>query len=126
MEAKESKLEKLRGQNPFHVPEGYMEGLTSQIMSRIPDNVPRREAKVISLSERLRPLLYLAGVFAGVIILFRVFVSPLTPKNDTQQSESAQIQTSDSGITAEDEEYLEYLQQHYYSDLLAGSFENMD
>ncbi|MDR1407406.1 MAG: hypothetical protein LBJ23_05090 [Tannerella sp.] len=126
MEAKQSKLEKLKGQNPFRVPEGYMEALTSQIMSRIPDNEPQKETKVISLGERLRPLLYLAAVFIGLIFLFKVFINPATPKDDALQNGSAQMQASDAETVADDEEFLEYMQQHYYSDLLAESLENID
>ena len=30
-------LDKLKGENPFKVPEGYMEGLTDLIMSQLPE-----------------------------------------------------------------------------------------
>ncbi|MDR0756675.1 MAG: hypothetical protein LBF85_02380 [Tannerella sp.] len=124
MEAKQSKLEKLKGQNPFRVPEGYMEGLTSQIMSRIPEDMPKRETKILSLNERIRPLLYLAAVFIGFIFLFRVFIVPVTPKSDTLQGESVSV--GESEMVNEDEEYLEYLQQEYNRNLLTVSLEYMD
>jgi hypothetical protein len=124
MEAKQSKLEKLKGQNPFRVPEGYMEGLTSQIMSHIPEDVPKRETKVFSLNERIRPLLYLAAVFIGFIFLFRTFIVPVTPESARQQSESALVR--ETGTVDEDEEYLEYLQQEYNRNLLTVSLEYMD
>jgi hypothetical protein len=127
MEAKESKLEKLKGQNPFRVPEGYMEGLTSRIMSRIPDDVAQhREAKVISLGERIRPLLYLAAVFIGLIFLFRVLINPETSANTPLQSESEQVSAPESELMDEDEEYLEYLQQEYNRNLLTVSLEYID
>ncbi|MDR1602568.1 MAG: hypothetical protein LBS42_09095 [Tannerella sp.] len=124
MEAKQSKLEKLKGQNPFRVPEGYMEGLTSQIMNSIPENMPKRESKVFSLNERIRPLLYLAAVFIGFIFLFRMFIIPATPKSDTSQGESVLVRESD--MSNEDEEYLEYLQQEYNRNLLTVSLEYID
>jgi len=127
MEAEESKLEKLKGQNPFRVPEGYMEGLTSRIMSRIPDDVaPQREVKVISLRERIRPLLYLAAVFIGLIFLFSLFINPGTSTDVPLHSESVQAPATEVELLDEDEEYLEYLQQEYNRNFLTVSLDYID
>ena len=37
MKKEENNLDRLKGTNPFTVPEGYMEGLTERIMSQLPD-----------------------------------------------------------------------------------------
>jgi hypothetical protein len=124
METKQSKLERLKGQNPFRVPEGYMEGLTSQIMSNIPENEPKRETRVLSLNERIRPLLYLAAVFIGLIFLFRVLINPVSSEDNTLRGESRLMQESEM-MDEEDQEYLEYLQQEYNRNLLTVSLEYM-
>lgn len=37
MKKEENNLDRLKGTNPFTVPEGYMEGLTERIMSQLPE-----------------------------------------------------------------------------------------
>ncbi len=65
MKKEENNLDRLKGTNPFTVPEGYMEGLTERIMSQLPEKQEER-AKRISLMDRVRPWLYMAAVFAGL------------------------------------------------------------
>lgn len=54
MKKEENNLDRLKGTNPFTVPEGYMEGLTERIMSQLPEKQEER-AKRISLMDRVRP-----------------------------------------------------------------------
>ena len=61
MKKEENNLDRLKGTNPFTVPEGYMEGLTERIMSQLPEK-PEERAKRISLMDRVRPWLYMATV----------------------------------------------------------------
>ena len=56
MKKEENNLDRLKGTNPFTVPEGYMEGLTERIMSQLPEK-PEERAKRISLMDRVRPWL---------------------------------------------------------------------
>lgn len=115
-------LDRLKGKNPFSVPEGYMEGLTADIMSRLPEKSPQKEAKQISLMDRVRPWLYMAAVFAGLGLFFKVIVGPesnrdrtdsLLVKTDVPPGTLTAIQTAD------DEEYLEYLEDRYATYILA-------
>ena len=50
MKKEENNLDRLKGTNPFTVPEGYMEGLTERIMSQLPEK-PEERAKRISLMD---------------------------------------------------------------------------
>ena len=59
MKKEENNLDRLKGTNPFTVPEGYMEGLTERIMSQLPEK-PEERAKRLSLMDRVRPWLYMA------------------------------------------------------------------
>lgn len=70
MKKEENNLDRLKGTNPFTVPEGYMEGLTERIMSQLPEK-PEERAKRISLMDRVRPWLYMAAVFAGLWFVFQ-------------------------------------------------------
>jgi len=40
MKTEQNNLDRLKGKNPFTVPEGYMEGLTANIMSQLPEREP--------------------------------------------------------------------------------------
>lgn len=71
MKKEENNLDRLKGTNPFTVPEGYMEGLTERIMSQLPEKQEER-AKRISLMDRVRPWLYMAAVFAGLGLFSRL------------------------------------------------------
>jgi len=68
IETERNILDELKGRQPFRVPEGYFEGFTDDFMRRLAP-----EAKVISLYDRVKPWLYLAATFAGIIILFNIY-----------------------------------------------------
>ena len=45
MKTEQNNLDRFKGKNPFTVPDGYMEGLTANIMSQLPEKTPEKEAK---------------------------------------------------------------------------------
>jgi len=127
MEMKQNKLDELKGNNPFRLPEGYMEGLTEQIMAQIPDP-SHKETKVVSLLDRIRPWLYMAGVFAGLLVLFRIFISPVPQVADDQDDAVFYVQALVSGeilevISEEDMEYLEFLENQYLDRFFADEID---
>ena len=75
MKTEQNNLDRLKGKNPFTVPEGYMEGLTANIMSQLPERELKRGEKV-SLMDRVRPWLYMAAVFAGLGLFFKFWSDP--------------------------------------------------
>jgi hypothetical protein len=125
MEANETKLEQLKSRNPYLVPEGYMEGLTDLIMSRIPQDIPqeKQQAKVVTMYERIRPFLYLAAVFIGLIFLFKALNNVSNSAIDTSPPSEYAISQYSDDAAAEDEEYFEYLQNAYYTNLVAENFD---
>lgn len=123
MKTEQNNLDRFKGKNPFSMPEGYMEGLTANIMSQLPEKSPQEEVKKISLMDRVRPWLYMAAVFAGLGLFFRVLVGPedKTVKNDSLLVKTEISANKVSAVqAAEDEEYLEYLEERYASYILAG------
>ena len=115
MKTEQNNLDRLKGKNPFTVPEGYMEGLTANIMSQLPEREPEEEVKKVSLMDRVRPWLYMAAVFAGLGLFFKVLVGP--------EDKAAKTEVSPASVSAlqaaEDEEYLEYLEEQYAGYILA-------
>lgn len=125
MNTNHDNLDKLKGKNPFSVPKGYMEGLNERIMNQLPEKDPIQEVPVVTLKEKLRPLLYLAAMITGMMLFFKVFVG--SPEKDSIEnpSDSLLVQTevntktiTDSAINKEDEEYLEYVEDLYAGYLL--------
>jgi hypothetical protein len=121
----------LKGNNPFRVPKGYMEGLAARIMDQLPDRscvvVPRK----VVVMDYVRPWLYLVAVFAGL----GLFINLLIGKDDlgnTVVADSLWVQNSMyqeafSSIRAEENaDYLEYIESHYVGYIFAeetGDFE---
>lgn len=125
MKKEDNNLDRLKGTNPFTVPDGYMEGLTERIMSQLPEK-REEKAKPVSLMDHVRPWLYLAAVFAGLGLFFKAIVG-IGGFDGDAASDSLLVRTeipatSLEAIEAvgaeEDEEYLEYLEAQYARDLL--------
>ncbi len=128
MKNEEKKLDQLKGKNPFTVPEGYMENLTTQIMSQLPEKeIQPKEATKINMMTRMRPWLYMAAVFVGLLLFFKGIVG-ITGKEDTSNDsllvhtdipqDAQQLMYGDE-LYDEDEEYLEYLENTYTNYILA-------
>jgi hypothetical protein len=123
MKKETQNTDRLRIENPFIVPTGYMEGLTSQIMSRLPEK-SLKEPKKVTTMEYLRPWLYLAAVFVGM----GLFVDLLISRGDSGKdivADSLFVQTTipeetlSAMQTEEDAEYLEYIETQYVDYILA-------
>lgn len=122
MKTEQNNLDRLKGKNPFTVPEGYMEGLTANIMSQLPDREPEEEARKVSLMDRVRPWFYLAAVFAGLGLFFKALVGPA---DEAAKTDSLLVKTEVPAVSVpalqatEDEEYLEYIEEQYAGYILA-------
>jgi hypothetical protein len=123
MKKETQKLDCMKRENPFLVPEGYMESLTSRIMSELPER-PYVNPKRITMIDHIRPWLYMAGVFAGL----GLFVNLLVSKGDsgTMTSDSLLVHTTipqeDVYFDSQEEEdtdYLEFIESQYVGYILA-------
>jgi hypothetical protein len=89
-------------------------------MSWIPEQpVGKQPVKTISMTDRIRPWLYLAAVFAGLLLFFRALVGISGSSDNSQTQEPLLVHTEVSvDLYDEDEEYLEYLENQYASYIL--------
>ena len=120
MKKNQSKLEELKGKNPFTVPTGYMEGLNAQIMSQLPEK--ERKAKTVSMMDHVRPWLYMAAVFAGLLLFFKVIIGipGLEKKSNDLIVQTEVPNDAYSAIEAEEDiEYLEFIESQYTDYILA-------
>ena len=128
MNKKENTLDRLKGKQPFRVPDGYMEGLTNRIMESLPEP-PVMEADSVSLVERIRPWLYLAAVFAGMGLFFKAIIGVDSAREDTlsdtllvrSEVPSASLEAIESEAAQEEADYLEYIEERYANYLLRES-----
>ena len=108
---------------PFRVPDGYFENFTDDFMNRLPDK-PVQAPNKVSFYERAKPLLYMAAMFAGAIILFNVF--SYNKKSAQDVNNNAYVTTNSSSFYSDDEidddaEFLEYIEE-MYADKYAFSY----
>ena len=125
MKTEQNNLDHLKRKNPFKTPKGYMEGLTVNIMSQLPEKATKKKVKEISLMDRVRPWLYLAAVFAGLGLFFRMLVGPV----QTNEENALLVKTDVTSnvlpvLLPEEEDYLEYLEERYVDCLLEEEISN--
>lgn len=124
-------LDNLKGENPFKVPEGYMESLTDLIMSQLPVDKTVKKPVVVSFTQRVRPWFYLAAVFAGLGFFIKVLIGPdFQEKKASADSlfvQSSVTNQSNASLTSqEDLEYQEYIENKYANYVLEGELSNYE
>ena len=95
---------------PFKTPEGYFESFTNGIMSQLPD-VAREDSTSVNVTwwHRVRPVVYMAAMFAGMALMIRLFVG--SPANGIKNYASEGLNLTSS---SEIDDYY-----NYYDDGLA-------
>ncbi len=74
MKKEETDLLKRCGtENPFTVPEGYFEHFTEQLMEKLPER-EAQPAPQLTLWTRVKPWVYMAAMFCGLMLSVRMFV----------------------------------------------------
>ena len=98
MKEEDKLLKKIGTENPFRVPEGYFEGFTSDLMSRLPEKEKTDIHREPTTWEKVRPWLYMAAMFIGAALIIRVASPGETVSNGQQQQ---QITADESDIEME-------------------------
>lgn len=81
MKEEKELFQKIGKENPFKVPEGYFENLTQQVMERLPEKEPQ-PTQEISMWERVKPWVYMAAMFVGLMFTVQVFVVSRSSRQD--------------------------------------------
>ena len=82
----EDNLKKRIGtENPFRVPEGYFGNFASDLMERLPEKEKVEAARKPTTWEKVRPLLYMAAMFVGAMLLIRVASMHYAPAGSPDQ-----------------------------------------
>lgn len=82
MKNNDLELQKKYGkQNPFSVPEGYFDHFAEELMNKLPE----KEVKTlpeIKMWDRVKPWVYMAAMFVGLMLTIRAFVDSTQTDND--------------------------------------------
>lgn len=88
MSQEESKiLDKVGKDAGFKVPEGYFENFTEQMMAKLPEAKLTPVVKP-TLWHRMRPLVYMAAMFAGIWCMMRIFNDLSGVSNDAHSPQA--------------------------------------
>ena len=74
MNPEEKILQKIGKKNPFTVPENYFENFTQELMDKLPAKEAVLQTEVPTLWQRVKPWLYMAAMFCGIMLSVRIFV----------------------------------------------------
>ena len=84
----EEQLKKRIGtENPFRVPEGYFEGFTSGLMEHLPEKEQVAVNRTPTMWEKIRPLVYMAAMFVGAMLIIRIASTHYVPGQETTGNE---------------------------------------
>lgn len=80
MKEEDKILKKIGTENPFRVPDGYFENLTSEVMNRLPEKEKLTAVQTEpTMWQKVRPWLYMTAMFIGAALIIRVASSDRTP-----------------------------------------------
>ncbi|MDR3795629.1 hypothetical protein [Phocaeicola sp.] len=100
MKKEETDLLKRCGtENPFTVPEGYFERFTEQLMEKLPEREAQPAPK-LTLWTRVKPWVYMAAMFCGLMLSVRMFVGE-------KQSQSPAATSETTNFTEVPDEYID-------------------
>ena len=74
-------LRKVGTQNPFRVPENYFEDFRQELMSKLPEKDPMPSWPELTLWQRVKPWVYMAAMFVGIMLSVRIFVGEPQKEN---------------------------------------------
>lgn len=94
-------LKKAGTDNPFSVPDHYFEDFSRNLMAKLPEKEPLPLPEEPTLWQRVKPWIYMAAMFCGIMLSVRVFVG------EPQKEEIPHINVADAeNIPEEDWEII--------------------
>jgi len=84
---------KMGKKNPFTVPEGYFDQLTSRVMSQVPEEKPR-----MAIVRQLRPVLYAAACLCLFVIGAGIYFHSMEEEQNPLISAATEVTASDNYV----------------------------
>ena len=96
MNPEEKILQKIGKKNPFTVPENYFEDFTQELMGKLPAQEAVLQTEEPTLWQRVKPWLYMAAMFCGIMLSVRIFVGePQKDEFPISQAEAEMLPDED-------------------------------
>lgn len=67
-------IDSYRTDNPFKVPDNYFVRLNNEVMTRLPEKTVGQKSKTVSMWDKVKPLLYLAAMLAGLYFCIQLLI----------------------------------------------------
>ena len=83
----EQLMKRIGTENPFRVPDGYFEGFTSGLMEHLPEKEQVAVNRTPTMWEKIRPLVYMAAMFVGAMLIIRIASTHYVPGQETTGNE---------------------------------------
>lgn len=100
MKEEKDLLKKYGKKNPFTVPEGYFQSFPERLMEQLPEKEVISEPE-IKTWDRIKPWVYMAAMFVGLMFTVRAFVG------EERQAQSTGMDTEISNYTEIPDEYID-------------------
>lgn len=88
MKEEQDIIKKCGKETPFTVPEGYFEEFNRRMMEQLPlkENITEERSGELHITtwQRIKPLLYLAAMFVGMIVCVKVVLGEVTTKESNE------------------------------------------
>lgn len=95
-------LSKCGRENPFKVPEGYFDQFTDDLMAKLPERTFDEEApRKVTLWDKVKPVVYLAAMFAGIAAMFAV-AEDFMQSGDETEAKTELVATGGSAATTDE------------------------
>ena len=96
MSTEDKILQKIGKKNPFTVPENYFEDFTQELMGKLPAKEAVLQTEEPTLWQRVKPWLYMAAMFCGIMLSVRIFVGePQKDEFPISQAEAEMLPDED-------------------------------
>jgi len=124
-----------RGKNPFTVPDHYFDNLTKQVMATIEplESEISPKGRKVSFRQTVRPWLYMAAMFIGLIFIAKIILLPPQDNPDKSMNPQEEVTADNLGedsLSTEGDDYLEFVENQYenqyYGQILADSYNALD
>lgn len=107
MKEEDELLKRCGTKNPFTVPDNYFENFSKELMDKLPEKEQPATSMEITMWQRVKPWVYMAAMFCGLMFTVRVVVGP--PKQDTPLFSAAETEEFS-------DEYVEAILDHSMMD----------
>ena len=108
---------------PYSTPEGYFEEFKLRMMDTIRSEEPLSPPEVPrSLFQTLKPYIYLAAMFVGMLLMFNVFRNRYSPRESESVVATNVVDTNTDDTLIIDEDDLDLFFTNYTADSYLASY----